>query len=115
MFFYVLLYWEDFVVGNVIWIFNKYCDDYCMFNDDIQGIVVVVVVVVLSVVKLLGILLNDYCIVIYGVGLVGIGIVNLLVQFMVSQGVDEKMVCFYFWGFGFYGLLCEGLCLCDFQ
>lgn len=115
MFPHALLHWEDFAAGNATRILNKYRDDYCTFNDDIQGTAAVVVAAVLSAVKSSGIPLNDHRIVIHGAGSAGTGIANLLVQLMVSQGADEKTARSHFWGLGSHGLLREGLRLRDFQ
>ncbi|NYN16139.1 NAD-dependent malic enzyme, partial [Salmonella enterica subsp. enterica serovar Typhimurium] len=60
MFPHALLHWEDFAAGNATRILNKYRDDYCTFNDDIQGTAAVVVAAVLSAVKSSGIPLNDH-------------------------------------------------------
>ena len=83
--------------------------------DTPQGTAAVVVAAVLSAVKSSGIPLSKHRIVIYGAGSAGTGIANLLVQLMVSQGVDEKTARSHFWGLGSRGLLREGLRLRDFQ
>ena len=115
MFPHALLHWEDFAAGNATRILNKYRDDYCTFNDDIQGTAAVVVAAVLSAVKASGTPLSKHRIVIHGAGSAGTGIANLLVQLMVSQGLDEETARSHFWGLGSRGLLRDGLRLRDFQ
>ena len=74
-----------------------------------------VVAAVLSAVKASGTPLSKHRIVIHGAGSAGTGIANLLVQLMVSQGLDEETARSHFWGLGSRGLLREGLRLRDFQ
>lgn len=115
MFPHALLHWEDFGAANATRILNKYRDDYCTFNDDIQGTAAVVVAAILSAVKTSGTRLDQHRIVIHGAGTAGTGIANLLVRLMVSQGIDEDRARSQFWGLGSRGLLREGLRLRDFQ
>ena len=74
-----------------------------------------VVAAVLSAVKASGTPLSKHRIVIHGAGSAGTGIANLLVQLMVSQGLDEETARSHFWGLGSRGLLRDGLRLRDFQ
>ncbi|MDN6513581.1 MAG: NAD-dependent malic enzyme [Acidipropionibacterium jensenii] len=112
---HAMLHWEDFGASNATRILNKYRDDYCTFNDDIQGTAAVVAAAVMSAVQVSGTPLADQRIVIHGAGTAGIGIARLLVQMMCQDGVDPETARSRVWGLGSRGLLREGIAVRDFQ
>ena len=49
-----MLHWEDFGVSNARRILNKYADQVCTFNDDMQGTAAVVLAAAFSAVRAAG-------------------------------------------------------------
>lgn len=76
----VMIQFEDFVQFNVMLFLKCYCDCVCCFNDDIQGIVVVMLGIILVVCRMCKVKLFVMNIVFVGVGFVGCGIVEMLIQ-----------------------------------
>ena len=82
-----MLHWEDFGVGNARRILNKYADQVCTFNDDMQGTAAVVLAAAFSGVRAAGSRLRDQRVVIHGAGTAGIGIADMMVDVMVREGL----------------------------
>ena len=110
-----IVHWEDFAAGNAHRILEQYRDEYCSFNDDIQGTAAIVVSTVLSGLKTAGTNLVDQTFVIHGAGTAGIGIANLLVDLLVRAGLTEEEARKRFYGLNSGGLLVEDGKLRDFQ
>lgn len=70
------LHWEDFGRANARKILDRYRNQVCTFNDDIQGTAVVTLAALLAGVKTLGSTLADQRIVIFGAGTAGTGIAD---------------------------------------
>ncbi len=86
----VLLQWEDFAQQNANPILQKYRDQLCTFNDDIQGTAAVATGTMLSALNVTGKKLSENIIVVYGGGSAGCGISNLLVEAMKDEGLSEQ-------------------------
>ena len=103
---HAMIHWEDFGASNAHRILERYRDDYCTFNDDIQGTAAVVLAAILAAVNVTGIDLEDQRIVVFGAGSAGIGIANLVRDTMVHSGrvasTDEAYQ--RFWAIGINGL-----------
>ena len=111
-----MLHWEDFAAANATRILERYRNEICTFNDDIQGTAAVVVAAVLSAMRSSKVRLQDQRIVVHGAGSAGIGIVNQLLEVMVErQGMDPKVARSRFWGLSSKGLLVDDGQLRDFQ
>lgn len=110
-----MIHFEDFGASNAHRILDKYRDEVCTFNDDVQGTAAVVVAAVLSAVKRSGMRLSEHRVVVHGAGTAGVGIANLLVSKMVSEGLTREQALERFWGLGSRGLLREGMKVRDFQ
>lgn len=110
-----MIHWEDFGAANAHRILNRYRDELCTFNDDIQGTAAVVAAAVLTAARRTRSTLPDQRIVIHGAGTAGIGIAELLVQLMVSDGLTEEQARARFWVLGSKGLIVEGGHMRDFQ
>ena len=82
-----MLHWEDFEVSNA-GILNKYADQICTFNDDMQGTAAVVLAAAFSAVRAAGSRLRDQRVVIHGAGTAGIGIADMMVDVMVRDGLS---------------------------
>ncbi|ROR53120.1 malate dehydrogenase (oxaloacetate-decarboxylating) [Luteococcus japonicus] len=112
---HAMIHWEDFGAGNAHRILDKYRDEVCTFNDDVQGTAAVVVAAILAAVRRSGQKLANQRIVVHGAGTAGIGIADLLVQRMVNRGIPREQALSCFYGLGSRGLLREGVKMRDFQ
>lgn len=110
-----MIHWEDFGAANATRILDRYRDDYCTFNDDIQGTAAVVLAALVSAVKVSGIKLSDHRIVVHGAGTAGVGIAELGIKLMMEEGMSESEARSHFWALGSRGLLREGIPMRDFQ
>jgi len=112
-----ILHWEDFGTSTGRTILDKYRDEYCTFNDDIQGTGAMVVAALLSAIRVTGIPLKEQRVVIFGSGSAGIGIADHIRTAMESAGLDTKASHGRFWCCGRKGLLTGdmGDALRDFQ
>ena len=103
----VLLQWEDFAGSNAARLLARYRDQLCTFNDDIQGTAAVATATLISAMKVTGVPLEEQTIAVLGFGTAGIGITNLLVQFMRDKGLSPEEARKRFYGVGRYGLITE--------
>lgn len=92
-----LLHWEDFGRGNAYRILNKYRDQLCTFNDDIQGTATVATAAILSAVNATDLPLKDHRIVIFGAGSAGMGITKAIHDAICRHDVSDEDAkkCFY--------------------
>jgi malate dehydrogenase (oxaloacetate-decarboxylating) len=94
---HLLLQWEDFAQQNANPILDRYRNELCTFNDDIQGTAAVAAGTLLAAIKVTGKKLSDQRIVIVGSGSAGCGISQLIMQTMIEEGMTqaEAQKCFY--------------------
>ena len=104
---HVLLQWEDFAGANAARLLTRYKSQLCTFNDDIQGTAAVATATLLSAINVTGVPLEQQKIVVLGFGTAGIGITNLLAQFMQDKGVPEQEVRNRFYAVDLHGLVTE--------
>ncbi len=113
---HAMLHWEDFGAGNAHRILNRYSDQVCTFNDDIQGTAAVVLASVLAAVRLTGVPLPQHRVVIYGAGTAGVGIADIVREAMVRAGLGADDSYQPFYAFNSRGLIVEdGRGVRDFQ
>jgi malate dehydrogenase (oxaloacetate-decarboxylating) len=113
---YAMLHWEDFGAGNARRILNKYADQVCTFNDDMQGTAAVVVAAAFAAVKATGSQMRDQRVIIYGAGTAGIAIADMLRDAMIADGLSEQEATSRFWAIDAVGLLTTDFpALRDFQ
>jgi malate dehydrogenase (oxaloacetate-decarboxylating) len=86
----VLLQFEDFAQKNALPILQKYRDEICCFNDDIQGTAAVTLGSLLAASKANGKKLKDNRVAILGAGSAGCGIAESIVARMCLEGLGEK-------------------------
>jgi malate dehydrogenase (oxaloacetate-decarboxylating) len=84
----VLLQWEDFAKGNAARLLEKYQNQLCTFNDDIQGTGAVSAAGVMAAVRALGGKMLDQRVVILGAGSAAMGIGDQIVMAMLQEGGD---------------------------
>jgi malate dehydrogenase (oxaloacetate-decarboxylating) len=85
----VLLQFEDFNQTNALPLLNRYRDEICCFNDDIQGTAVVTVGTLLSACRRRNVPLSQQTIVFAGSGSAGCGIAEQIITQMCAEGLSE--------------------------
>jgi malate dehydrogenase (oxaloacetate-decarboxylating) len=112
-----MLHWEDFGASNARRILDRYADQVCTFNDDMQGTAAVVLAAAFSAVRAVGTRLHDQRVVIYGAGTAGLGIADMMRDQMVREGLSREEATGRFWAFDRRGLLTDDKAegLYDFQ
>ena len=103
----VLLQWEDFHKNNASRLLERYRDELCCFNDDIQGTASVTTGALMAAIQVTGEALSDQRIAILGGGSAGIGIAELIKRAMVEQGLSEEEATKRFYIVGRYGLVTD--------
>ncbi|HEU4898033.1 MAG TPA: NAD-dependent malic enzyme [Actinomycetota bacterium] len=102
-----MLHWEDFGASNARRILNRYADQVCTFNDDMQGTAAVVLAAAFSAVRAAGQRMRDQRVVIHGAGTAGLGIADMLRDVMVSEGLSLEEGGRRFYALGRNGLLTD--------
>jgi malate dehydrogenase (oxaloacetate-decarboxylating) len=105
---HALLQWEDFSKNNAPRILERYRDQLCTFNDDIQGTGAVTVAGLLAATKLTHTKLSEQRIVILGAGSAAIGICDQIVAAMTVEGAIELEARARLWLVDSQGLLQTG-------
>ena len=105
---HVLLQWEDFAGVNAAKFLERYRNQLCTFNDDIQGTAAVATATLLSAINVTGIPLTEQRIAFVGFGGAGIGIAQLILSAMRDAGLGEKEVYARFYALDRYGLIIKG-------
>lgn len=104
---HVLLQWEDFAGHNAGRLLDRYRNNVCSFNDDIQGTAAVSTATILASAAITGIPLRDQRIAIFGFGSAGTGIATLLAKAMQDQGLSEAEARARFFPIDVGGLVME--------
>ncbi len=104
---HVLLQWEDFAGANAARLLARYRDQLCTFNDDIQGTAAIAASTLVSAINVTGIPLDQQKIVVLGFGSAGLGITNLLAQFIEDKGLSPEEARSHFYAIDRYGLIAE--------
>lgn len=87
---YALLQFEDFAQDHATPLLNRYRDQLCCFNDDIQGTAAVTVGTLISACLAKGETLSQQRVVFAGAGSAGSGIAEHIIKQMVAEGLSEK-------------------------
>ncbi|MBO1896049.1 MULTISPECIES: NAD-dependent malic enzyme [unclassified Shewanella] len=85
-----LIQFEDFAQKNAMPLLERYKDQYCSFNDDIQGTAAVTVGSLLAACKAANSKLSEQRITFLGAGSAGCGIAEAIVATMVSEGISDQ-------------------------
>jgi malate dehydrogenase (oxaloacetate-decarboxylating) len=102
---HVLLQWEDFAKANANRLLDRYRDELCTFNDDIQGTASVATGTLLAAIHVTGVPLRDQKVAILGGGSAGCGIANLIMRAMIEAGLSEVEARQRFYVVGRHGLV----------
>jgi malate dehydrogenase (oxaloacetate-decarboxylating) len=105
---HLLLQWEDFSGVNAAKFLQRYRDQLCTFNDDIQGTAAVATGTLLSAINVTGIPLSEQRVAFFGFGGAGIGIAQLIWSLMRDEGLSDREAYARFYALERYGLLVEG-------
>lgn len=100
-----LLHFEDFGRGTAARILDKYQDRILTFNDDIQGTGVIALAGVLGALKISGQKITEQRFLTFGAGTAGMGIVKMLCNELIKQGLSPKEAKRHFYLVDRQGLL----------
>jgi len=103
----VLLQWEDFATAHAQPILARYRDKLLTFNDDIQGTAAVALGALHGAAKVAGRPLSQQQVVMLGAGSAGIGVLDMIRQQMVTEGLSESQALERIWVVDVVGLLTD--------
>ncbi len=111
-----ILHFEDFGPINARKILRTYGDDYCVFNDDVQGTGAVVVAAAHGGSHVTDVPLRDQKTIVFGAGTAGIGVADEIRDAMVDDGATFEEATSAIWAIDKQGLLFDDMDdLRDFQ
>ncbi|MGB2139246.1 MAG: NAD-dependent malic enzyme [Psychrobacter sp.] len=105
----VLLQFEDFAQENATPLLNKYRDQLCCFNDDIQGTAAVSVGALIAACLNKGQKLSEQNIAFLGAGSAGCGIAEHIIRQMQREGLSEAQARRQVFMVDRYGLLTDNM------
>ncbi len=103
-----VLQWEDFAKHNAGRLLERYQDQLCTFNDDIQGTGAVTLAGLLAAVEVTGSKLADQRVVMLGAGSAATGISDQIVLALLREGCSEEEALARIWMIDSGGLLQVG-------
>jgi len=103
-----LVQFEDFANANAFRLLERYRDDICTFNDDIQGTGSMALSGLISAMRITGGKLKEQRLLFVGAGEAGIGIGNQVVSAMVDEGLTPEQAYGQCWFMDVHGLIVKG-------
>lgn len=103
----VFLHWEDFGRKTARRNLDRFRDQICTFNDDIQGTGVITLAALIAAVNATDIPLKDHRIVIFGAGSAGTGIADQISAALMREGLTKSEAASHFWLLDRSGVLNE--------
>ncbi|MBF7073779.1 NAD-dependent malic enzyme [Glaciecola sp. MH2013] len=112
----IMIQFEDFAQPNAMPLLQRYRNEVCCFNDDIQGTAAVTLGTILAACRVRGAKLSEMKVVFVGAGSAGCGIAEMLIQQMVFEGLSDIEARAQVFMIDRFGLVTEGMeGLRDFQ
>ena len=112
----VMIQFEDFAQPNAMPLLQRYRNEICCFNDDIQGTAAVTLGTILAACRTTQRKLSEMKVVFVGAGSAGCGIAEMLIQQTVSEGLSDEQARRQVFMIDRFGLVTEGMeGLRDFQ
>lgn len=105
----VLLQFEDFAIDHATLFLERYRDQLCMFNDDVQGTAAVVVGTALAAVRTSGKPLPEQRVVVLGGGSAGCGIAEQLIAAAIEEGASPEAARANYYMVDRFGLVHDGM------
>jgi malate dehydrogenase (oxaloacetate-decarboxylating)(NADP+) len=99
------IHFEDWTGADAVHLLQRYRDNYCVYNDDVQGTAGITLAGMINAAKLKGTKLKDEKCLFLGAGSAGIGLADLLCSALVAQGMTLKDAQSRVYMFGVNGLL----------
>ncbi|MGD9591768.1 MAG: NAD-dependent malic enzyme [Candidatus Berkiella sp.] len=84
------IHFEDWTGVDAVHLLQRYRDDYCVYNDDVQGTAGITLAGMINAAKLKGTSLKDEKYLFLGAGSAAIGLANLICSALVAQGLTLK-------------------------
>jgi len=100
-----LLQWEDFGPGTGRRILERYRRQIRTFSDDHQGTGAITLAAAASAMRICGTLLRNQRIVVFGTGVAGIGIADMIRDVMIEDGLSAEDATRRIWCLDAHGLL----------
>tara|TARA_R110002126_G_scaffold160458_8_gene308101 strand:+ start:2439 stop:4133 length:1695 start_codon:yes stop_codon:yes gene_type:complete len=111
-----IIQFEDFAQPNAMPLLQRYREQVCCFNDDIQGTAAVTVGTLLAACLSKGVKLSSQKVVFVGAGSAGCGIAEQVISQMVAEGISEQQARQQIFMVDRFGLLTDTMTdLRDFQ
>ncbi|SNY41749.1 NAD-dependent malic enzyme [Arsukibacterium tuosuense] len=111
-----IIQFEDFAQPNAMPLLQRYREQICCFNDDIQGTAAVTVGTLLAACLSKGVKLSTQKVVFVGAGSAGCGIAEQVISQMVAEGITEQQARQQIFMMDRFGLLTDAMPdLRDFQ
>jgi len=112
----VLLQFEDFAQPKAMPLLERYRDELCCFNDDIQGTAAVTVGSLLAACRSKGEKLSEQVVSFVGAGSAGCGIAEQIIMQMISEGISDQQARSQVFMVDRHGLVSQDMAgLMDFQ
>jgi malate dehydrogenase (oxaloacetate-decarboxylating) len=102
---HALLQWEDFAKQNARRLLDRYRNELCTFNDDIQGTGAVTLAGILAALRQTGERMSDQRIVMFGAGSAAVGILEQIVATMLDEGTPHEEALTKIWLLNSRGLV----------
>src|SRR4030088_1331809 len=99
------IHFEDWTGVDAVHLLQRYRDEYCVYNDDVQGTAGIVLAGMINAAKIKGTKLSDEKSLFLGAGSAGIGLADLLCTAMVQEGLTLKQAQSHVYMFDINGLL----------
>ncbi|GMG85757.1 NAD-dependent malic enzyme [Biformimicrobium ophioploci] len=112
----VMIQFEDFAQRNALPLLNRYRDELCCFNDDIQGTGAVTLGCIMAACRAAKTRVSDHRVMFVGAGSAGCGVAEQIVAAMCHEGLEDADARSRVFMVDRYGLLCDDMVnLPDFQ